>query len=175
MCSVNLNNCFNYTLLNTLHSIELFIKDSSRLNRIDCFKVVALPLNIHHHGKCSLCMTSFFCCHFCRTCYCKISSCPESYIVRKRSSCASHKIKYTLKTCKLHIVSVFFCILIYFCDCRCITCKKSFYHKLKKSVFCRKLCISAKSYFSYFIYGISSFCIFTGKPHFYMTFSKPFE
>ena len=43
---------------------------------VNRFKIVVSPLNIHHNREGSLCMTTFFLCHFVRTSHGQISSRP---------------------------------------------------------------------------------------------------
>ena len=137
MCTVDLNDRLNNSLLYFLHSIQFFIQNSSCFIRIDCFKVIALPLNIHHNRKCSLCVTALFLRNLVRTCNCKISSCPQTNVIRKCTSCACHKVCNTLNTCKLHVISGLFLLLISGFFCRCVTCKQPLNHKLKEAVLSR--------------------------------------
>ena len=148
MGTVDLDDCFNDTLLYRFHSVEFFVKDSAGFLRINCFKVITLPLYIHHNGKSSLSMASFLRRYFVGTGNCKVSSCPETDVVRKGSACAGHKISDALNACQLHLVPCFFLIFILNNLCRCTACKKSLDHKLKKSVFCGKLRTAAKSSFT---------------------------
>ena len=148
MGTVDLDDCFNDTLLYRFHSVEFFVKDSAGFLRINCFKVITLPLYIHHNGKSSLSMASFLRRYFVGTGNCKVSSCPETDVVRKGSACAGHKISDALNACQLHLVPCFFLIFILNKLCRCTACKKSLDHKLKKSVFCGKLRTAAKSSFT---------------------------
>ena len=137
MCTVDLNDRLDDSLLYFLHSIQLFIQNSSRFIRIDCFKVITLPLNIHHNRKCSLCVTALFLRNLVRTCNCKISSCPQANVVWKCASCACHKVSNALNTCKLHVISDLFLLFVSCFFSRCVTCKQSFDHKLKEAVLSR--------------------------------------
>ena len=137
MCTVDLNDRLYDSLLYFLHSIQLFIQNSSRFIRIDCFKVITLPLNIHHDRKCSLCVTALFLRNLMRTCNCKISSCPQTNVIRKCTSCACHKVCNTLNTCKLHVISGLFLLVIIDLFFWRITCKQPLDHKLKEAVLSR--------------------------------------
>ena len=148
MGTVDLDDCFDDTLLYRFHSVEFFIKNSTCFLRINCFKVVILPLNIHHNGQCTLSVASLFRRYLMRAGYCKISSRPETDIVRQGSACAGHKISDALNACQLHLVPCFFLIFILNNLCRCTACKKSLDHKLKKSVLCGKFRTAAKSSFT---------------------------
>ena len=76
VCSVNLNNCLNDSLFNTFHTKKLFVKNSSCFHRVNWFEVIALPLNIKHDRKCSLCMSFLFRSYLTWTGNNKIASCP---------------------------------------------------------------------------------------------------
>ena len=132
-----------------------------------------LPLNIHHDGKCSLGMASFLLRNLMRTGNCQISSCPETDIIRHSLSGTVHKVGDTLNTGKLHIVTVFFLLIVLIFFCRRTACKQTLDHKLKKSIFCRKLGATAKSDLPDFVNSISFFRILSGKADVDMIFSKP--
>ena len=175
MGTVDLNDRLNDTLLYRFHSVEFFVKDSAGFLRINCFKVITLPLYIHHNGKSSLSMASFLRRYFVGTGNCKVSSCPETDVVRKGSACAGHKISDALNTCQLHFISCFFLIFV-FCDlCRCTACKKSLDHKLKKSVLCGELCAAAECSLTNLINCISFLLILSGKTYIDVILSKPFQ
>ena len=148
MGTVDLNNRLNDTLFYRFHSVEFFIKNPAGFLRINCFKVVILPLNIHHNGQCTLSVASLFRRYLMRAGNCKISSRPETDIVRQGSACAGHKISDALNACQLHLIPCFFLIFILNNLCRCTACKKSLDHKLKKSVLCGKFRAAAKSSFT---------------------------
>ena len=137
MCTVDLNDRLNNSLLYFLHSIQFFIQNSSCFIRIDRFKVIALPLNIHHNRKSSLCVTALFLRDLVRTCNCKISSCPQTNVIWKCASCACHKVCNALNTCKLHVIPGFFLLVIIDLFFRRITCKQTLNHKLKEAVLSR--------------------------------------
>ena len=137
MGTVDLNDSLNDSLFYFFHSVKFFIQNTACLYRINRFKIIIFPLNIHHNGKCSLCMTSFFLGNLMRTCYCQIPSGPEADIVRHGPACTGHKISNALNAGKLHIISVFTFVLILRKFCRCTTCQETLDHKLKKTIFCR--------------------------------------
>ena len=175
MGTVDLDDCFNDTLLYRFHSVEFFVKDSAGFLRINCFKVITLPLYIHHNGKSSLSMASFLRRYFVGTGNCKVSSCPETDVVRKGSACAGHKISDALNACQLHLVPCFFLIFILNNLCRCTACKKSLNHKLKESILCGKLRTAAKSSFTNLINCITILFILSRKTHIDMILPKPFQ
>ena len=175
MSTVNLDNCFDDTLLYRFHSVKFFVKDPAGFLRVNCFEIVALPLYIHHNGKCTLGMTSLLRRYFVRTGNCEVSSCPETDIVRKGSSCAGHEISNTLNTRKFHFISCFFLIFFLNSLCRCAACKKSLNHKLKESVLCRKLGAATECCLTDLINCISIFLILSGETYIDMVLSKPFE
>ena len=137
MCTVDLNDRLYDSLLYFLHSIQFFIQNPSRFIRIDCFKVIALPLNIHHNRKCSLCVAALFLRNLVRACNRKISSCPQTDVIRKCTTCACHKVCNALNTCKLHVIPGFFLLVIIDLFFRRITCKQTLNHKLKEAVLSR--------------------------------------
>ena len=175
MRTVDLNDCLNDPLFYTLHSIKLLIQDTACFLRINRLKIIMLPLNIHHDGKCSLGMASFLLRNLMRTGNCQISSCPETDIIRHSLSGTVHKVGDTLNTGKLHIVTVFFLLIVLIFFCRRTACKQTLDHKLKKSVLSRKLGASAKSDLADFVNSISFFCILSGKTDVDMIFSEPFD
>ena len=136
MRTVNLNDRLNDSLFYFFHSIEFFIQNTARLYWINGFKIVIFPLNIHHNGQCSLCMSAFFLRHLMRSRNSKVSSCPETDIVRHGPSCTSHKIRDALNAGQLHIIAVLIFLISIRKFCRCITCQKTFDHKLQESIFC---------------------------------------
>ena len=144
MGTVDLDNCLNNTLFYRFHSIEFFIKNSAGFLRVNCFKIIIFPLNVHHNGQCSLCMSSLLRRYFMRAGNCKVSSCPQTNIIRQGSACAGHKISNALNTCQLHLITGFL-FLFFLCGFYgCTACQKSLNHKLEKSIFCRKLCSTPK-------------------------------
>jgi len=175
MCTVDLDNRLDNTLFHTLHSIKLFIQDSPCLNRIDCFKIIVLPLDIQHNRKSPLCMMALFLGNFTGSCHCQISSGPESDIIRQCFACAGHKIGNTLNAGKLHLITVFLLFLILFCLSRCITLQKSLNHKLQKAILCRKLCAAAKSSFANAVYRISVLPVSTRQTYIDPAVSQPFQ
>ena len=112
MGTVDLNNRLNNALLYLFHSVKGFVQDSSGFFRVNGLKIIIFPLNIHHNGKGSLCMAAFLLRNLCGTGHCKISSCPETDIIRQSTACAGHKIRNTLNTGKLHLISILCLFLI---------------------------------------------------------------
>ena len=133
------------------------------------------PLNVHHNGKCTLCMTSLLLGNLMGTGNCKVTSCPESDVVRHSLSCAGHKICDALDAGKLHVITIFFLVIILVHFCGCTACKKAVDHKLKKSILSRKLGAAAKSDLPDLVNCISFFCILSGKTDVDMVFPKPFD
>ena len=148
MGTVDLDDRFDDTLLYRFHSVEFFIKNPTCFLRINCFKVVILPLNIHHNGQCTLSVASLFRRYLMRAGNCKVSSSPETNIIRQSSSGTGHKVSDALNACQLHLIPCFFFIFILNNLCWCTACKKSLDHKLKESVLCGKFRAAAKSSFT---------------------------
>ena len=48
--AIDLNDRLNDSLFHTFHTIEFFIKNPSCFFRIDRFKIITLPLDVHHDG-----------------------------------------------------------------------------------------------------------------------------
>ena len=139
MGTVNLNDRLDDSLFYFLHSVKFFVKNTACLYRVDGFKVIILPLDVHHNGQCSLCMSSFFLRDLMGTCYGKVSSCPEADVIRHGPSRTGHKVCDALDTGELHVVALFILVLVLWKFCRCIACEQTLDHKLKKSILCRKL------------------------------------
>ena len=57
---VDLDDRLHDTLFDAFHTVKFFIENTACSNRIDGFEVIALPLNIKHDRKCSLCMSFLF-------------------------------------------------------------------------------------------------------------------
>ena len=134
-----------------------------------------LPLNVHHNRKCTLCMTSLLLGNLVRTGNCKITSCPETDVVRHGLSRTGHKIRDTLDAGQLHIIAVLILLIILLSFCRCATCKKTVDHKLKKSILSRKLGSSAKRNLPDLVDCISFICILSGKADVDVVFPEPFD
>ena len=54
MGTVDLDDRLDNSLFYPLHPIQFFIQNTSGFYRIDGFKILVLPLNIHHNGKSAL-------------------------------------------------------------------------------------------------------------------------
>ena len=54
MGTVDLDDGLDDTLFHLLHAVQLFVQDPSGLFRVNGFKIVILPLDIHHSGQGSL-------------------------------------------------------------------------------------------------------------------------
>ena len=130
MGTVNLDDRLDDSLLYALHSIEFLIEDTARFVRIDCFKIVTLPLNIHHDRECSLRVSALLRRYLVGTGYRKVTSCPQTDIIRQCSSRTVHEICDTLQTGQLHIVAVFILILIFNFIRRCAAREQTIDHKL---------------------------------------------
>ena len=136
MGTIDLNNRLDDSLFYTLHSIKLFIQDTACFLRVNRFKVIMLPLNVHHNGKRSLCMASLLLRNLVGAGHCQISSCPEADIIRHGFSCTGHKVRNTLDAGQLHIVAVLILVFILIYFCRCAAYKKTVDHKLEKTILC---------------------------------------
>ena len=58
MRPVNLYDRLDDPLFYPLHAIQLFVKDPAGLLGINGFKIISLPLDIHHNGKGALGMAA---------------------------------------------------------------------------------------------------------------------
>ena len=130
MSPVNLNDGFDNSLLHAFHAIQFFIEDPACFHWINGFKIVAFPLNIHHHGEGALRVTTFFGRDFVGTGNSEVSTSPKADIVRQRSSGTVHKISDRLDTGELHTVTGFLLILILNFFFRCIAGEETLNHKL---------------------------------------------
>ena len=116
MSPVNLNDGFDNSLLHTFHAIQFFIEDPACFHWINGFKIVAFPLNIHHHGEGALRVTTFFGRDFVGTGDSEVST--------------VHKISDGLDAGELHTVTGFLLILILNFFFRCIAGEETLNHKL---------------------------------------------
>ena len=161
MGPVDLNDGLNDTLFYPLHAVKLFIQNAAGLLRVDGLKIITLPLHIHHDGKRPLRMTAFFWRYLMGSCHRKVSSGPETDVVRQGSSCTIHKVRNTLKAGKLHVISGLFQALIALRFPGSIACKQALDHELQKSVLRRKLRTTAKGSFPDFVNRISLRTVFS--------------
>ncbi len=130
MGTVDLNDRLDDSLFYALHAVQLLVEDAACLDRIDGLKIIALPLNIHHHGESALCVTALFWRNLMRACNGEVAACPQTDVVWQGSSGTVHEIGDGLDTGELHAVSGFLLILILNFFFRCIAGKESFDHKL---------------------------------------------
>ena len=112
MCAVDLDDRLNDPLFYPLHTIQFLVEYPARFFRIDCLKIISLPLNIHHDGKRPLGMSALLGRHFVGTCDRQISPRPESDIVRQSPPRAVHKICDALDAGQLHAVAGLLLILV---------------------------------------------------------------
>ena len=175
MGTVDLNDRLDDTLFYTLHAIQFFIQNPTRFFRINGFKIIALPLNVHHNGQSSLGMSALFRRYFMGAGYSKVSACPQADVIRQRSSCTVHKIRNALDTGQLHIIAGLFLFFIHDTFCRCVTGKQTFDHKLQKSVFCGKLGTATICHLSDLIHCITVFPVLPGQAYTDMVIAQPFQ
>ena len=123
MCAVDLYDRFHDPLLHPFHAVELFIQNSARFLRVNGFKIIVFPLNIHHNGKCTLRMSALLRGDFMGACDSKVSSGPEAYIIRQSLTRTGHKIRYALQAGELHAVTGFLLVLVLNLLCRCTACQ----------------------------------------------------
>ena len=175
MSPVYLDNGLNDSLLHALHAIELLIEYAPCLHRVNCLKVISLPLDIHHDGKCSLRMASLLRWYLAWTRNCQISSGPQKYIVRQCTACTGHEICDALYTGELHAVALFLVIIEVRFILRHGAGKEPFHHILQESILCRQLCASAKRHLPHPVYCVSVRCIGSWKLYLYVIFAKPLK
>ena len=130
MCTVNLNDSLYNSLLYALHAVKFFVKHLTGILWINCLKIIALPLDIHHNRKRTLRMALLLWGNLVRTGYSQISSRPQTNIVWKCLSCTCQKVCNALKASDLHIIAKLFFIFIFSLFCWCIACKQTVNHKL---------------------------------------------
>ena len=130
MGTVDLDNGLDDPLLNPLHAIKFFVQDPPCFYRIYRFKILALPLYIHHKRQRSLCMTALLRGNFMRTGNRQVSSGPQTDIFRHGIASTSHEIRNALNTGQTHIVTGLFSVLILVNLHWRITCQQSLDHKL---------------------------------------------
>ena len=159
MGTVDLDNGLDDTLFHTLHSVKLFVQDSSCFHRVDGFEVIVFPLDVQHNGKSSLCVMALFLGNLAGSCHCQVSSGPQADVIRQGFACAGHKIGDALKAGKLHLIPCFLLILVLLCFCRCIALKETLDHKLQKAVLCGKLGAAPKGSLSDAVHSIAVLCI----------------
>ena len=175
MGTVNLYDGFDNTLLYFLHAVELFIENSAGFLRINGFKIIALPLNIHHNGQGPLGVTLFLRGYFMGAGHRQVSSGPELNIVRKCTACTGHEISDALETGQLHVVADLVLIFIRFFLGRRVAGKKPVDHKLQKAVLCGKLGAAAKGCLPNLVYGISVLPVGTGQAYVDLMLAQPFD
>ena len=121
-------------------------------------------------------MASFLRCHLGRFGYGKITSRPETDIVRQCASCAHQIIGDALDACQLHIIRILDLIEINNLLGRSIALQKALDHKLQESILAGKLCSShCHAGFVNFINGIALIGAGTGKLHHDMILTEPFD
>ena len=130
MSPVNLNDSFDNSLLHAFHAVQFFIKDPACFYRINGFKIIAFPLDIHHHGKSALCVTTLLRRNLVGSGNSEISTRPKADIIRQCSSGTVHKISDGLDAGELHAVTGFLLILILNFFFRCIAGEETLNHKL---------------------------------------------
>ena len=119
-------------------------------------------------------MTALLRRHLCRFRYRKITSRPQTDIVRKCTSRTHQIIRNTLNTGNLHIIGVFNLIKINDFLRRCITLQQPLDHKLQKSIFSGKLRTShSHTGLKDLINCVSLICTGTGQLNHNMVLSKP--
>ena len=165
MSPVDLDDRLDNPLLHTFHPVQLFVQDLSRLHRIYGFKVIALPLDIHHNRERPLRMAAFFLRYFMRTGHSQISSGPETDIVGKRSSRTGHEIRNTLDTGEFHLIAGFFLFLTIRQIFRGAAGKKPGDHKLKESVLRGELRSSSEGRLTDPVHCVPFFPVLAGKTH----------
>ena len=112
MSPVDLNNRFDDSLFHGLHAVKFLVQYPACLVRINGREIIALPLNIHHNGECSLSMPAFFRRYLMGAGHRQISPCPETDVVRQCPPCAGHEIRNALYAGQLHTVPGFIFIFV---------------------------------------------------------------
>ena len=175
MGTVDLDNRLDDPLFDLFHAVKFFIQDPPRFLRIDRRKIIALPLNVHHNGKCALSMPPLLSRHFVGAGNGKVSSCPETDVVRQCPSGTGHKIRDALNAGQLHAVPGFLLVLVREFLRRRITGKKAFDHKLQKSILRGELSPASESDLPDLIDGILIPNCRAGELHIDMILSQPFQ
>ena len=163
MGTIDLNDSLNYPLLHFIHSEKFFIKDTSRLNRINGFKIRTFPLDIKHHWKSTLSMSSFIRTYCSTLLNCHISDSPFPDIGWKNSSRTYDEILHWINVSKDKILIFFNWIIIiqisiFFFN---ITGKKSLYDQLYKRI-CFRSKLSCHRYCMHSIDCITFICMSSG-------------
>ena len=173
MGAVNLYDGLYDSLLDPFHAVQFLIQNPAGLHGINGFKIVILPLNVHHDGKGALGMAPLLRSHFMGAGHRQVPAGPNPYIVRQRPAGAVHEISKALNTGQLHVVPDFLLVLLCQFCLRRAACQQPFNHKLEKTVLRRQLGPSSKGHLPNLIDRVSVPAVLTGQSDTDMVFPQP--